>query len=333
MSKPEHVHRPSYASIFRPSGVRLGRSAPAIVIAIATVAMLGICAYLEPDVLSVTGLTLVLSSSVPLVLATEGQMIVMSLGDLDLGIGSFVGLVTAIAATTLASSPALGLGYLLGLVAGYGVLAAFIHLRRVPSLLATLGASFVWLGIGQSILPVPGGLAPTWLSKIGNWAPSIFPGPIIVIVAVAATVYLLSLRSHLGMRIRALGSNPTAAIRAGTRPLSIRIIAYLLAGALAVAAGLMLAGQTGGGDAGAASDYMLTTIAAVVIGGGAFTGGNAVPFGAALGAVALSVIAVMLTLLGLSNIWQPAAEGLVLFLVLAGRVITKRMLRSKAATP
>lgn len=309
------------------SKVRMRRAAPAAVSTLAATVMIFICIQLQSDVLSVTGLTLVLSSIVPLVIAAEAQMVIMTAGDLDLSIGSFVGLVTAIAGTSLATSPLLGLLLLCALVVGYGVLGAFIHLRRVPSLLATLGASFVWLGLGLFILPTPGGSVPPWLAQVAAWDPGFIPAPIILIIAVAALVYVVTQRSELGMRIRALGSNPTAMERAGVRPLTTRVITYMVAGVLGVLAGLMLAAQIGGGDVNSATDYTLVTVAAVILGGGAFTGGNAVPFGVAIGAVTFGLIGVVLSLLEVSSIWQPAVQGLIVFAVLAGRVVATKVLR------
>ena len=94
--------------------------------------MLAVCASLQPGVLTVPGLTLVLSATVPLVIAAQAQMMLMSVGDIDLGIGNFVGLVTVVTATMLVRLPGTGALVLLGLVAAYAVLGALIHLRRVP---------------------------------------------------------------------------------------------------------------------------------------------------------------------------------------------------------
>ena len=310
-----------------PSRMSIRRAAPATVSAIAMLAMVAVCAGLEPGVLSVDGLTLVLTSTVPLVIAAEAQMVMMAAGDLDLGIGAFVGLVTAIAATTLATSPLTGVALLAALLVGYGLLGAFVHLRRVPSILATLGASFVWLGLGLTILAVPGGSTPAWLGQVATWNPGFIPAPLVWIVAVSVLVYAVTQRSGLGMRLRALGSNATALERAGLRPLATRVTVYVIVGVLGVLAGLMLAGQIGTGDPNAATDYTLTTVAAVIIGGGAFVGGNGVPFGVAIGAMTLGLIGVVLSLLGVASTWQPAVQGLILFVVLAGRVVALKVLR------
>ncbi|WP_066947118.1 ABC transporter permease [Microtetraspora fusca] len=310
-----------------PSRARMRRTAPAVVSAVALAVMITVCASLQSDVLSVGGLTLVLSATVPLVIAAQAQMALMSVGDIDLGIGNFVGLVTVVSATTLVTSPLLGALTLIGLVAAYAVLGALIHLRRVPSLIATLGASFVWLGLGLFILPTPGGSTPEWLASLGSWQPAGFPAPLLPILVVALVVYLLTSRSALGVRMRGLGSNPVALQRAGLRPLTSRVIAYTVAGALGVLSGLMLASQTGGGDVSSASSYTLMTVAAVILGGGSFFGGSAVPWGVAIGGVTLGLVSVVLSLLDVQSNMQSAVQGVIVLAVLAGRVVVGKVLR------
>ncbi|WP_067135722.1 ABC transporter permease [Microtetraspora malaysiensis] len=310
-----------------PSRARMRRTAPAVVSAVALAAMVAVCASLQSDVLSVGGLTLVLSATVPLVIAAQAQMTLMSVGDIDLGIGTFVGLVTVVSATTLVTSPLLGVLTLAGLIAAYAVLGALIHLRRVPSLIATLGASFVWLGLGLFILPTPGGSTPEWLASFGSWAPAGFPAPLLPILVVSLVVYLLSSRSGLGVRMRGLGSNPVALERAGMRPLASRVIAYTMAGALGVLSGLVLASQTGGGDVSSATSYQLMTVAAVILGGGSFFGGSAVPWGVAIGGVTLGLVSVVLSLLDVPSNMQSAVQGVIVLAVLAGRVVVGKVLR------
>ncbi|MFE9957158.1 ABC transporter permease [Micromonospora sp. NPDC005299] len=310
-----------------PSRALLRRTGPALVSAIAMVAMIAVCASLQSDVLTVPGLALILSTTVPLVIAAQAQMVLMAVGDIDLGIGNFVGLVTVITATRLVSSPGTGALLLLGLVAAYAVLGALIHLRRVPSLIATLGASFVWLGLGLFVLPTPGGSTPEWLAAFGSWQPGGFPAPLLPILVVAALVWLLSARSSVGVRVRALGSNPVALQRAGLRPLAARVVAYAVAGALGVLSGLMLASQTGGGDVSSATSYTLITVAAVILGGGSFAGGTAVPWGVAIGGITLGLVSVVLSLLDVPSNMQSAVQGVIVLAVLAGRVVVGKVLR------
>jgi ribose transport system permease protein len=303
------------------------RNAPAAVTALAMLVIFVICVSLQPALLSVNGLSLVLSSIVPLVLAAVAQMVMMSVGDIDLSIGAFVGLVTAISATLLTETPVVGVLALLALVVAYGLLGALVHLRKVPSLIATLGASFIWLGLGTFALPTPGGSAPDWLFSYAAWNPTWFPAPLVPIIVVSGLAWLVTQGSALGVELRALGSNPVALQRSGAREVLTRVTAYALVAVLGILAGLTLTSQIGGGDVSAADSYTLISVAAVILGGGSFRGGRSVPWGAMVGAVTLGLVSVLLSFLNLSSNVQPAIQGGIVIAALAGRLVVERVIR------
>jgi ribose transport system permease protein len=313
--------------VSRPGRARRARSAPAAVTTVALVAILLVCGIMQSAVFSATGLTLVFSAIVPLAIATQAQMVIMAVGDIDLGIGSFVGLVTTVVATKFVTSPLLGALLLLALVAGYGLLGALVQLRGVPSLIATLGASFVWLGLGLFVLPTPGGEVPGWLGSYAYGTFGILPVPLLPIVAVAAAAWFVLQRTRFGRDVRGLGSNPTALERSGASPLAVRIGAYALAAVLGILAGLALAGGIGGGDVSASQNYTLITVASVILGGGSFFGGRAVAWGATAGAVTLGLTGTLLSLLDVSSSVQPAVQGALVIAALAGRLVIRKVVR------
>ena len=303
------------------------RNAPAGVTVVALLLMFIICVILQPAVASIFGLYLVTSLMVPLVIAALAQMVMMSIGDIDLSIGAFIGLATTVAATWLTTSPALGLLVFAALIAGYGILGALVHIRKVPSLIATLGASFIWLGLANFILPTPGGAAPGWLLGLAEWSPPVFPSPFLPIVLITLAVWWVTRKSRLGVSLRALGSNRVALDRAGSRPLVTRVTAYCLVAVLGVLAGVALTSQIGGGDPTSADSYTLTSIAAVILGGGSFRGGRAVAWGAMAGALTLGLVSVLLSFLNLSSNVQPAIQGGIVIAALAGRLVVERVFK------
>ncbi|MEP5608787.1 MAG: ABC transporter permease, partial [Marinobacter alexandrii] len=231
-------------------------------------------------------------------------------------------------ATFLRETPILGVAALLGCVLAYALLGALVQLRSVPSLIATLGASFIWLGVGLFVLPVPGGLAPDWLFKYAMWKPPAFiPAPIITMVVATAITWFVTRRTGLGVRFRSLGSNPVALVRSGGSLVITRMLAYGTVGLLGVLSGITLTAEIGGGDVNAVPGYTLTTVAAVILGGGMFTGGRAVAWGTLFGAVTLGLLTVLLTLLSLSSNLQPAVQGFIVIAVLAGRLVVERITR------
>ena len=106
--------------------------------------------------MSYVGLNLMLNLAVPIALATIAQMCVITVNDLDLSIGAYVGFVACVAATWLHDTPLLGMLALLGGILVYAAVGALIHLRNLPSIVVTLGMSFVWLGLAVLVLPTPG---------------------------------------------------------------------------------------------------------------------------------------------------------------------------------
>lgn len=305
----------------------LGRGLPLI----ALVVIFTVCAVLQPSVLTLGGLALLLSPAVPLMLASVSQMFIITLGDIDLGNGSFIGLVTAVTAVFLQDRPLLALVILSAIVLLYVGQAALVQLRGIPSIIVTLGASFIWLGIGLAILPIPGGIAPAWLANLMNLqVPQTanyelpIPMSLIFAVVISLAAYVTTSRRPYGAIIRAAGSNPDALRRAGWSVLKARMIGYGLAAVFAVLAGMALSGQISGGDVTTTANYTLLAIAAVILGGGQFSGGRSVPFGAVIGALAISLVTSMLSLLNVESSYQTGVQGLVLILVLAGRILTER---------
>lgn len=277
--------------------------------------------YVQPRTMSYFGLNLMLQYAVPIALATIAQMFVITVNDLDLSIGPFVGLVSCVGATLLFENPALGILALLVLIAAYGAVGALIHVRNLPSIVVTLGLSFVWLGIAVMILPSPGGKAPDWLKGLMTFQMPWVPFPIIAAVVIGVVVHLALMLSSYGVIARGAGGNPKALSRAGWSMLRAKIVMYMLAGFFGVLSGLALLGLTTSGDAHVADRYTLYSIAGVILGGGEFIGGRVSPLGAVVGALTLALAGSFLIFLKISPDWQIGAQGAILIIVLALRAL------------
>jgi ribose transport system permease protein len=277
--------------------------------------------YVQPRTMSYFGLNLMLQYAVPIALATIAQMFIITVNDLDLSIGPFVGLVSCIGATLLLDNPVAGLLALAALVIVYGAVGALIHLRNLPSIVVTLGLSFVWLGIAVMILPSPGGKAPDWLKAIMTLQTPWVPFPIVAAVVIGVAVHLALMLSSYGVIARGAGGNPKALTRAGWSMLRTKMTMYMLAGLFGVFSGLSLLGLTTAGDAHVADRYTLYSIAGVILGGGEFIGGRVSPLGAVVGALTLALAGSFLIFLKISPDWQIGAQGAILIVVLALRAL------------
>lgn len=277
--------------------------------------------YVQPRTMSYFGLNLMLQYAVPIALATIAQMFIITVNDLDLSIGPFVGLVSCVGATLLFENPALGILALLALIVAYGAIGALIHIRNLPSIVVTLGLSFVWLGIAVMILPSPGGKAPDWLKALMTVQTPVVPFPIIAAVVIGVVVHLALMLSAYGVIARGAGGNPKALTRAGWSMLRTKVAMYMLAGFFGVLSGLALLGLTTSGDAHVADRYTLYSIAGVILGGGEFIGGRVSPLGAVVGALTLALAGSFLIFLKISPDWQIGAQGAILIIVLALRAL------------
>lgn len=299
---------------------RLRLLVPALSLAVLLVAVF----WLQPRTMSYTGLNLLFNLAVPIALATIAQMLIITVNDLDLSMGTFVSFVACVTATFLQANPILGVLILLGCIAVYAGLGVVIYLRNLPSIVVTLGMSFVWGGLAVLLLPSPGGVAPEWIRWLMVSKPPLVPMAIIASVLIAAVAHLLVMRSALGVVLRGVGGNERSVQRAGWSVLRARAITYAFAGFFAVLSGVCLVGLTTSADANIALRYTLLSIAGVILGGGEFVGGRVSPIGAVIGALTLTLAGSFLSFLKISPDWQIGAQGAILIVVLGLRLLLNR---------
>ena len=135
--------------------------------------------WLQPRAMSYVGLNLMLNLAVPIALATIAQMCVITVNDLDLVIGAYVGFVACVAATWLHQTPLLGSWSSWRCRRGLRAGGALIHLRDLPSIVVTLGMSFVWLGLAVLLLPHAGRPGAGLAACADDLKPAFVPLPIL----------------------------------------------------------------------------------------------------------------------------------------------------------
>ncbi len=277
---------------------------------------------MNPRVISSFGMELLLAPAVVLVLVSLAQMFVVGGSEIDLGVGAFAGMVNVLSATLLVASPLLGLGALVAALAGYAAIALLIHGRGIPAIVVTLGASFIWSGIGETIQPTPGGSAPDWLRALVTWSVAGVPTPLLLILMAGLAAMAID-RAPLGVVLRGFGASPDALARTGWNPIRYAVWRYLIAGSFAMAAGLYLTAANRASDINAGGGYTLLSVAGVVIGGCALLGGRISPWGVVAGAVTLSLIGAALATLGVSTDFNALVQGGLLIAILGLRSLVE----------
>ncbi|RAO27813.1 Ribose transport system permease protein RbsC [Micromonospora saelicesensis] len=252
-----------------------------------------------------------------LVILAVGQTLVIVTRNVDLSVGSILGLVAFATGTLFVSAPgtpwpvALVLGIALGALCGV-VNGGLIAVARVPALVITLGTLYAFRGIDYywaSGRQINAADMPQSFLRLGNQTMLGVPVLFLVAVGVVAVIgfYLRSYRS--GRELYAIGSEPAAARLSGI-PVGRRVFAVFVAnGALAGLAGVLYAARFGTLDAAAGTGLELQVVAAAVVGGVAIFGGSGSAYGAALGAVLLTTIGSSLAVLRIDPFWQQAVVG------------------------
>jgi rhamnose transport system permease protein len=254
-----------------------------------------------------------------------GETLVIITRNVDLSVGSVVGISAYIVGSTFKHHPDMPviLGFVLGIAIGavIGAINGLITtLFQVPSLVVTLAMLYIIRGVdglivnGKTIDP---GSIPHTFQEVGY--KTVFGIPwLAIIVAVVVAVVGYAMRSFRASRdLYAIGSNPEAAELAGI-PTEKRVFtAFLVSGSLAGFAGALFLALHAQIDVTGGNGYELLVVAAVVVGGVAIFGGSGTVLGAALGAVLLNTINQALVSSKISAFWNDAIAGALLLAAIA----------------
>jgi ribose transport system ATP-binding protein len=308
----------------RESLIRLKSYIPTLIPLVTFALVFLLCASKSPVILSHFGLTLVFSAAFALSFAATSQLFMIAAGDIDLGIGPFIGLVNAVAATWLISDPWLAAVCFIAMLATYPVMGLFIQLRGVPAIIVTLGMSFVWLGLASYRLPRAGGSSPDWLVDVLALKTPFFPMAVYLCILPPVAAYLILMVWRYGTVLRGFGANPRAIEAAGWSVLAAKAVLFGFAGVFAFLAGIVITASTRGGDPTGAVSMTLLSVAAVILGGAAFSGGIVAPIGALFGTLTLVLVGTLLSLFEVNGVFLPLVQGMMLLGVVGVRTILMR---------
>ncbi|MCH1867741.1 ABC transporter permease [Nocardioides sp. CFH 31398] len=302
-------------------------------ILLALVAFLAVTTAINPRfVFSTDGFRdLFLTPSILVVLAV-GQAMVIITRNVDLSVGSILGLTAYLAGrlfldTGLPILVVVLLAVLAGAVLGLvnGMLVAF---ARVPALVITLGTLYVYRGIylqwaGSDRInasDIPDGLLSFGTSSLLG-----IPQLAIVSFVVLAVAAYWMRTSRGGRELYAIGSDPAAATLYGLKDKQRILTAFAASGALAGLAGILYVARYGTISSGVGFGIELEAVGAAVIGGVAIFGGSGTVVGAAIGAYLLTSIDRGLPILGIPDFWQRAVVGLlILGAIVLDKVLAER---------
>lgn len=285
--------------------VRLGRwmgSNPVIPLLVLLAALVAVLEVMRPGIVNERWIANTIKFAIPLAMLAACQTLTMYTGGIDMS----AGIVATITAFVMATQvPILGVpmgiavslvpALLIGLANGFGVAFAHVH-----PLIMTLGTGLIGTGclqVYQRSVIATGSAIPEGLAWLGTGRWWIFPNALLVFVPLAVLLLVGERRSGFGRLLYALGSNAHAARLSGVRAWQVYLALYALSGLIAGLAGLLYVGFIRAPSLSLANPLLLPAVAAAVVGGTSIFGGRGSYAGTIVGALILTVLGTLLTLL------------------------------------
>ena len=247
---------------------------------------------------------------------------VIAIGEIDLSVGSTIGLSGMMAALVLQSTDniplailaALAVGLVVGLINGLLIVAL-----NLPSFLVTLGMQMVLVGTSMWITnttAIPIGNT-TFTFIFGGGSIGKLPLLLLWVLITGAVGYIVLNRTPYGKKVLAVGGNATSARYSGINVKKIVVYVFVYSSLMAALGGMLYAGRMSSGRYTFGDGLELDAIASVILGGTSMAGGNGSIVGAIIGSLLIGTINNGLMFFGLSTAQQTVAKGAIIILSVA----------------
>ncbi len=288
--------------------------------------------YYWPNFLKLGNLLNIANQIAFIAIIAIGLTMVIIAGGIDLSVGSLVALSAVVAARLIRDAAggtsagplalagccleAIGVCALAGAISGL-----FVTQFRIPAFIATLAMMSIASGLAfivsqdKTISGVP--LSLQWLTR---GTPLGVPNSIVLMLLLYAIAHVVMSRTVLGRYLYAVGGNRQAAFLCGLPVARVELTSYVVSGALAGLAGVLMVSEYRAGVPTFGVTYELQVIAAVVVGGTSLSGGSGRMFGTLLGALLIAVVSNGMNLMGIPSNPQKVVLGLV---ILAAAVLDR----------
>lgn len=282
---------------------------------VALAALFVVLAAAMPDTFLTTGnLTNVLRQNSFTAVLAVGMTLTILTGGIDLSVGSVVALSGVLAAEALAQghgvAAAIGAGVATGAVVGV-VNALLVTRVRIPPFLASLAMMLIvkaaaFKRTGGETVRLPEDAVASFGALMDGLA------PVAIMLAVVGLGWFVLAWTPFGRHVYAVGGNVEAARLAGIRVPRVLLGVYLICGALAGLAGVMVASRLGAGDPRTGVSFELDAVAASVVGGTSLFGGRGSVWGTLAGVFFIGMLGNGLNLYGVESYNQQIVKGVVL---------------------
>jgi rhamnose transport system permease protein len=262
--------------------------------------------------------------------------LVVVAAEIDLSIASVLALSSALMATLWNSGLPLELIMPICIVAGAlcGAFNGLLVTRLgLPSLAVTIGTLALFRGLAfvvigdESVTDFPA----VWTDRaFGNFAGTAVPNAIVLVAILAVAFGVLLHYTPFGRSVFAIGANEEAAYFSGLRVKRIKLILFVLSGAVAAVAGIVISLRNSTAAANVGQGFELTAVTAVLLGGVSIFGGRGTIAGVILALLLLGGIQKALLLSeSIPSYWIQIVTGTLLIGSVLGPNIARRIAEAR----
>jgi len=288
-----------------------------------------IVGLINPGFLTGSNLSACFNTSVVYTLVAVGMAFAIFIGEIDVSVGSNLGLVAAVVGTMiqndaswpLAFAAGIAIGVAVGLFNGWGV-----AVMKVPSLIFTLGTNGILRGLmylcvgAEQVNQLPKAFKDlSSMTLVGKLTVYYCCSLLLVIV-----IHILLTRTRRGRYFIAVGDNAGGAELVGIPATRTKIAAYVICGVLSAVAGIIFCSRIGIVTSLSGNGYEMKAVAACVLGGISLSGGVGSVIGAAIGAVIMASISYLLVFMGFSSNYDNAITGIILITIVVADALMQR---------
>lgn len=287
---------------------------------------------INPSFLTLSNISACFNTSVVYTLIAVGMAFAIFVGEIDVSVGSNLGLVAAVVGTMIqngsnwfaAFAVGICIGAVVGLINGWGV-----AVMKIPSLIFTLGTNgilrgMMYLQVGaEQVNQLPKAFKDiSSMTLVGSFT-------IYYCCAVLLTllIHALLTRTRKGRYFIAVGDNAGGAELVGIPATRTKVLAYVICGVLSAIGGIIFCSRIGIVTSLSGNGYEMKAVAACVLGGISLSGGVGSVIGAAIGAVIMASISYLLVFMNFSSNYDNAITGVILITI----VVIDALMQHRAA--
>ena len=270
------------------------------------------------------------NDSVVYILIAVAMAFAIFIGEIDVSVGSNLGLVAAVVGTMLQNDQNWFLAFLTGILMGtvVGLINGWgVAVMKIPSLIFTLGTNgilrgLMYLQVGtKQVTDLP-------IAFKGASSYALFGMPLTVcffcVLLATAAIHLVLTRTKRGRYFIAVGDNAGGAELVGIPATRTKVLAYVICGVLCAVAGILFASRAGQVTSQSGNGYEMKAVAACVLGGISLSGGVGSVVGAGIGAVIMASISALLVFMGFSSNFDGAITGVILITIVVVDALMQR---------